>query len=71
MSLGFPGGSDGEKKKKKPACSVGDLGSYAWVGKIPWRREWQPNSVFAPGEFRGQRSLVGFAWDCKELDMSE
>ena len=22
-----------------------------WVGKIPWRREWQPSPVFLPGEF--------------------
>ena len=21
-----------------------------WVGKIPWRREWQPTPVFLPGE---------------------
>ena len=21
-----------------------------WVGKIPWRRAWQPTSVFLPGE---------------------
>ena len=25
-----------------------------WVGKIPWRREWQPTPVFLPGEFHGQ-----------------
>ena len=30
-----------------------------WVGKIPWRRKWQPIPVFLPGEFHGQRSLVG------------
>ena len=29
-----------------------------WVGKIPWRRKWQPTPVFLPGEFHGQRSLV-------------
>ena len=22
-----------------------------WVGKIPWRREWQPTPVFWPGEY--------------------
>ena len=22
----------------------------AWVGKIPWRRAWQPSPVFLPGE---------------------
>ena len=31
------------------------------VGKIPWRRAWQPMSVFLPGESHGQRSLVGFS----------
>ena len=30
-----------------------------WVRKIPWRREWQPTPVFLPGEFNGQKSLVG------------
>ena len=32
-----------------------------WVGKIPWKREWPPTSVFLPGEFHGQRrSLAGY-----------
>ena len=31
-----------------------------WVGKIPWRRVWQPTPVFLPGESHGQRSLVGY-----------
>ena len=30
-----------------------------WVWKIPWRRKWQPTSVFLPGESRGQRSSGG------------
>ena len=30
-----------------------------WVGKIPWRRKWQPTPVFLPEESHGQRSLVG------------
>ena len=29
-----------------------------WIGKIPWRREWQPTLVFLPGDFQAQRSLV-------------
>jgi len=32
-----------------------------WIGKIPWRRAWQPTSVFLPGEFHGQRSLSGYS----------
>ena len=26
-----------------------------------WRRKWQPTPVFLPGEFHGQRSLVGYS----------
>ena len=40
-----------------------------WVEKIPWRKEWQPTPTFLPGEFHGQRSLVGYRpWGCKESD---
>ena len=40
-----------------------------WVGKIPWRRAWQPTPVFMPGESRGQRSLAGYSpWGHKESD---
>ena len=43
-----------------------------WVGKIPWRRAWQPNPVFLPGESHGQRSLAGFSPQVrKEPDMTE
>ena len=43
-----------------------------WVGKIPWRRAWQPKPVFLPGESHGQRSLAGYGkWSCKELDMTK
>ena len=31
------------------------------VGKIPWRRKWQPTPVFLPGKSHGQRSLVGYS----------
>ena len=43
-----------------------------WVGKIPWRRAWQPTPVFLPGESHGQRSLAGCSpWGHKELDTTE
>ena len=33
---------------------------------------WQPTPVFLPGEFHGQRSLVGYSpWGCKESDTTE
>ena len=35
-----------------------------WVGKIPWRRKWQPTLVFLPGEFHAQRSLEGYCSWC-------
>ena len=43
-----------------------------WVGKIPWRRAWQPTPVFLPGESHGQRSLVGYSpRGRKESDTTE
>ena len=57
---------------KEAVCNAGDPGSIPWVGKIPWRREWQPTPVFLPGEYHGQRSLVGYSpWGCKESDTTE
>ena len=44
-------------------------GFHPWVGQIPWRREWLPTPVFLPGEFHGQRSLVGYSpWGRKESE---
>ena len=42
---GFPGGSDGRihLQFRRP-------GFGPWVGKIPWRRAWQPTLVFLPRE---------------------
>ena len=30
--------------------AMGRPGFDPWVGKIPWRREWQPTPVFFPGD---------------------
>ena len=32
-----------------------------WVGRIPWRKAWQPTPEFLPGESHRQRSLVGYS----------
>ena len=48
--LGFPGGS---VVKNLPAMRKTQVRS--WVGKIPWRRKWQPTLVFLPGKSHGQR----------------
>ena len=64
----FPGGSDG----KESACLCRRPGFNPWVGKIPWRRAWQPTPGFLPGESHGQRSPVVYSpWGCKDLDMTE
>ena len=42
------------------------------VGKIPWRRKWQPTPVFLPEKFYGQRSLAGYSpWGLKESVSTE
>jgi len=43
-----------------------------WIGKIPWRRKWQPTPVFLPGESHGQRNLAVYSpWGHKALDTTE
>ena len=57
---GSPGGTSGEE----PACPYRRhtrCGFDPWVGKIPWRRTWQPTAVFLPGKSHGQRSLVAYS----------
>ena len=46
---------------KNPSADAGDLRRLfdPWVGKIPWRRTWQPTSVFLPGGSHGRRRLEG------------
>ena len=64
----FPGGSD----VKSVCLQCGRPGFDPWVGKILWRREWQPTPVLLPGKSHGQRSLVGYSpWGRKESDMTE
>ena len=61
--------------KKGLACQYSRrkrCGFDPWVGKIPWRRAWQPTPVFLPGECHGQRSLAGYSpWGCIDSDMTE
>ena len=50
----------------------GRPGFNPWVGKIPWRRKWQPTPVLLLGKFHQQRSMVGYSpWGRKESDMNE
>ena len=61
----FPGGSD----SKESTCNAGRPGTDPWIGKIPWRRAWQPPPVFWP---QTERSLAGYSpWGCPESDTTE
>ena len=69
---GFPCGASG----KEPTCQCRRhkrRGFHPWVGKIPWRRKWQPTPVFLPGEsFDGGScqptvSKVTKSWDTTEV----
>ena len=64
----FLTGSEG----KSICLQCGRPGFDPWIGKIPWRRKWQPTQVFLPGKSHGPRSLAGYGpWGRKELDTTE
>ena len=69
--MGFPRAAS----DKEPACQCRRckrLWFDLWVGKIPWRKAWQPTPVFLPGESQGQRSPVSYnPWGFKESDTTE
>ena len=44
---------------KEAACQCRRPRFDPSVGKIPWRRKWQPTPVFFPGDSHGRRNLVG------------
>ena len=45
------------------------LGFQSRVGKISWKRKWQPTPAFLPRKSHGQGSLVGCSpWGHKESD---
>ena len=47
-------------------------GFNPWLGKISWRRAWQPTPVFLPAESHGQRSLAGYSpWGHTESGMTK
>ena len=48
-------------QKVKNLPIMPELRFNPWVRKMPWRREWPPTPIFLPGEFHGQRSLVGYS----------
>ena len=47
--------------KSLPAMKERRLGFDYWVGKIPWRRAWQPTPVFWPAGVNEQRRLASYS----------
>ena len=46
-----------------------ETGSIPGSGRSPGEGNGNPPPIFLPGEFHGQRSLVGYSpWGCKESD---
>ena len=63
-----PDGSDG----KESHLQCRRPGFNPWVGKIPWRRAWNPLPYSCMRNPHGHRSLAGYSpWGCKELDTTE
>ena len=69
MLGGFPDGVSG----KEPACQCRRHKRCRfdpWVGKIPWRRKWQPIPVFLLGISHGQRILAGTVHEVTQSRLS-
>ena len=53
---------------KGSTCQCRRCGFDSWIGKIPWRRKWQPSPVFLPGKFCGEWSLMSYSpWSHKRV----
>ena len=63
LSLWFSG--------KESTCQCRRYGFDSCIGKISWRRKWQPTPVVLPGKSHGQRSLAGYSlWSHKRVGHS-
>ena len=63
-SMAHYGGFPGDASGKEPACQCRRRkrrGFDPWVGKIPWKKVWQPTAVFLPGQSHGELSLEGYS----------
>ena len=69
--MGFPSGNS----DKESACKCGGCKRHRfepWVGKIPWRRAWQPNPVFLSGGFHGQAMVFPLiVYGCKSRTLKK
>ena len=54
------------QERETQGCKGSGVGSIPGSGRNEMSRKWQLTPVFLPGEFLGQRSLVGYSpWGCK------
>ena len=68
---GLPRGASGKEPAYK-CRSHKRRRFHRWVGKIPWRRAWQPTPLFLLRESSGQRNLTGYSpWGGKESDTTK
>ena len=70
-NVGFRGGASGKESvwqwRRQKRHRFGPR-----VGKIPWRKTWQPTPGFLSEESHGQRSLAGYSpWGHQELGTIE
>ena len=72
------GGEDGHIQGSLGGSLVKNLPAVqeTWVQSLgledPWRKEWQPTSVFLLGKSHGERSLAGYSlWGRIESDTTE
>ena len=53
---------------KESTCQCRRWRFNPWVGKIFWRKKWQPTPVFLSEKSHGQKSLVGCSsYSCKRV----
>ena len=53
LGLGGPKASLVNSDGKASACNAGDPGLIPVLGRVPWRRKWQPSPVSLPGKPHG------------------
>ena len=56
----------------KALCSNYDITKTDYVYRGPWRKKWQPTTLFLPGKVHRQRSLAGYSpWGHKKSETAE
>ena len=59
--MSLRGASQVAHQSKESASNAGEIQLDPWVGKIPWRRKYQPTPIFLPRKSHGKATPHGFA----------